>query len=126
MKRTFLITDYTDTPEIISIVNEIGELPLKKGSHGFLEVGPIKIGDAAKKSTKNYYKRSRTRPAISLIDIVLAANRKYNKVVAPNISRIEKTDLNTVQDLKDFLYSKTKEEFFAFWGHTDDKKYNTL
>jgi hypothetical protein len=126
MKKTINIADYKSNDEIKSIVADIGNLPLKEGSHGYLDVGPIRIIDAAISSTNNYSTRSKTRPAISVIDVVLAANRNYNKVVAPNVKRIEKTDLNSIDDLKVMLSSKPIEEFYEFWGHKDLKKYNTL
>jgi hypothetical protein len=126
MKKSINITDFKEANEIRSIVDYIGNLPLKEGSHGFLDVGSIKIIDAAKSSTANYPERSKTRPAISIIDVVLAAHRNYNKVVAPNIKRIEKTDLNSIEDLKNLISSKSKAEFYEFWGHKDNKKYNTL
>jgi hypothetical protein len=126
MKKSINITDFKEANEIRSIVDHIGNLPLKEGSHGFLDVGSIKIIDAAKSSTANYSERSKTRPAISIIDVVLAAHRNYNKVVAPNIKRIEKTDLNSIEDLKNLISSKSKVEFYEFWGHKDNKKYNTL
>jgi hypothetical protein len=126
MGKTISITDYKDMDEIKSIVNGIGEYPLTKSSHGYPDVGAIKIIEASKSSTTNYSERSKTRPAISIIDVVLAANRNYNKVVAPNIKRIEESDLNSIEDLKRLIDSKSKEEFFKYWGHKDNKKFEVL
>lgn len=68
------------------------------------------------------------KPAIIFLRVVLAANRNYNKHVGHNIKRIENDypNLKTLNDLEALLIQKSKEEFFKFWGHKDQKKYNTL
>jgi len=127
-KKKFDITDYKNENEICSIVEELGSQVLTKTSHTYNTYGPITILEAAKKSAQKYSNKAKEKPAIVLIDIILAANRNYNKVVEPNIRKIEENhpELRSIEQLENLLNQKTKEEFFKFWGHKDLKKYNTL
>ena len=128
MKRTFNILNHKTKSEIIEIVNRLGNEKLTKTGHGFKDSGAVSIFESSKQSTKNYTKRIENKPAIGLILVVLAANRNYNRVVEPNLKRIEIEfpDLRTFQQLSDILNSKSESEFYEFWGHRDKKKYNTL
>jgi hypothetical protein len=127
-KKIFNIIDYISEKEIIDKINEIGKNPLTITGHGFNDFGPIPIIKSANKSTLIYSNKSKLKPAIALIDVVLAANRNYNKVVEPNIQRIEKDyqNLKRFTELEKLITQKSKQEFYIFWGHKDEKKYNTL
>jgi len=122
------VLNYKNEFEINDIVTQLGNEKLKSTGHGFRDFGPILIIDAANQSTKNYTENVVKKPAIGLISVVLAANRNYNKVVEPNLIRIEKDypDLKTFQQLSEIIKTKSEKEFFEFWGHKDKKKYNTL
>jgi len=124
--KNFNITNYKTETEILATLKRIGEKKLTKTAHTFDKYGEMSILEASLKSTTNYSEDTKLRPAIGLISVVLAANRNYNKVVEPNIKRIEKTDLSSFDDLSTLLKSKSKTEFYVFWGHKDEKKYNTL
>jgi hypothetical protein len=114
--------------EIASIIDRLGKEKLTKTGHGFKDFGEIPINIAAEKSTGIYTNKWRIKPAIGLISVVLAANRNYNKVVEPNLDKIElaQPELKSFNQLTSFLEKNTKEDFFALWGHKDEKKYKTL
>lgn len=125
-KKPFDILNIKKREEILIILDHISQKPLTETAHAYSYYGAISIKEAAEKSTSNYFEKAKEKPAIALLSVVLAANRNYNKVVKPNIERIEKTDLANFDQLKQLLSSKSKEEFYKFWGHKDEKKYNTL
>lgn len=125
-KKGFTILDFKNQKQIIRIVKKIGNNKLTELSHTYEIYGKIKIVDAADKSTTNYSAKAIRRPAISLIDVVLAANRNYNKVVLPNIRRLEETNLRNFEQLVIILKEKTRAQFYTLWGHKDKKKYKTL
>jgi len=128
MKKSFNISNHIENEEIRSIVKRLGNEKLTSTGHGFREHGSIPIIKAAILSTNNYTRESVKKPAIGLLSVILAANRNYNKVVEPNLIRIEKDypELRTFQQLHDLLKSKSEIEFYKFWGHKDKKKYTTL
>ncbi len=127
-KKVFNISEFLSDGFINEKVIALGEKPLTSTSHNFDKYGPIKIIDASNISYKDYYNQAKDLPAIALIEVVLAANRNYNKVVLPNIIRLKKEfpSLVTFDDLNNLLSSTTKEGFFKIWGHKDDKKYQIL
>lgn len=126
--KNFDILKFKNKEEIIRIINYLGQHKLTPKSHSFNDYGEIEILEAATKSAKKYFEKAKLQPAVTLIDVILAANRNYNKVVEPNINRIEKDypKLKTFDQLQTFITQNTKEEFFKFWGHKDEKKYKTL
>lgn len=125
-KKHFDILKFKKEEEILSILETISQKPLTQTAHVFSDYGAISISEAAEKSTQNYFEKAKVKPAIALLSVVLAANRNYNKVVKPNLERIEKTDLVSFDQLRALLSTKSKTEFYLFWGHKDEKKYNTL
>ncbi len=128
MKNSFDILDYLTRDEISEIVKRLGKEKLTFTGHGYSDSGEITIWESAKQSIQNYTKDIQKKPAIGLILVVLAANRNFNKVVKPNIERIEKEypNFKTFKQLNEIINSKSEEEFYVFWGHKDKKKYNTL
>lgn len=129
MKRThFDILEHLSTSKISEKVKELGAKKLTKTGHGFSSFGEISISESAQLATSNYSAKAKIKPAVALMDVVLAANRNYNKVVEPKIRRIEleHPDFKTFDQLNHLIKTKTKEEFYHFWGHKDDKKYRTL
>lgn len=127
-KRNFEISKHISEIEILKKLEHIGKQNLTSTGHGHKEFGSIPISESSQRSTLTYSDRFKKKPAIGIIDVVLAANRNYNKVVEPHLKRIEREypDLKNFKELRDILNSKTKEEFYLFWGHKDEKKYNTL
>jgi hypothetical protein len=127
-KTPFNIIDIISKEQIKRTLNELGEMPLTSTGHGYEVFGSIPIMDAAIQSTHNYTVKTKEKPAMGLLIVVLAANRSYNKVVEPNIQRIERDypRLKTFKHLLEILNSKSITDFFTFWGHKDYKKYNTI
>jgi hypothetical protein len=114
--------------EIASIIDRLGKENLTKSGQGFKDFGAIPIRVAAEKSTGIYSDKWKIKPALGLISVVLAANRNYNRVVEPNLEKIEKVEpeLRSFKQLSVLIETKTREEFYTLWGHKDEKKYNTL
>ena len=113
--------------EVIKKVDQLGASLLTKYAHFFDTYGAIPIRDATKQHMLEKFGKY-DKPAIIFLRVVLAANQNYNKHVGHNIKRIENDypNLKTLNDLEALLIQKSKEEFFKFWGHKDQKKYNTL
>lgn len=127
-EKKFDILKSLSKEKIAEIIERIGKEPLTKTGHGFELYGNISIKEAAEKSTINFTNKFHKKPAIGLLSVVLAANRNYNKVVEPNLKRIEEEEpnLKSFEQLSNFILEKTQDEFYTFWGHKDEKKYNTL
>lgn len=108
-------------------IKRISNEPLKKDSHLYGQFKEMKIIDAVNKWAE-HQNPEENQPAIIFLRVVLAANRKYNTHVKPNIDRIikENPSLTTFKSLNNFIESKTREEFYEFWGHKNIKKYKTL
>lgn len=112
---------------ILETFERIKNSNLKKDSHLYPDFGAIKIWDAVQKG-KIEYSKEEYKPAIIILRVVLAANRKYNTHVRPNIDRIirKHKEIDSFKSLKSFIESKSREEFYSFWGHKNLKKYNVL
>lgn len=108
-------------------IERISNEPLKKNSHFYGQFKEMKIIDAVNNWEENQNPKD-NQPAIIFLRVVLAANRKYNTHVKPNIDRIiqDNPSLTTFKSLKNLIKSKSREEFYEFWGHKNLKKYNTL
>jgi hypothetical protein len=107
-RKDFNITNYKKENEILEILERIGEKKLTKTAHTFDKYGEMSILESSLKLTTNCSEDTKLRPAIGLISVVLAANRNYNKVVEPNIKRIEKADLSSFDNLSTLLTSKSQ------------------
>lgn len=117
-----------DENKIKATVFRLGDSKLTEHSHSFNKYGPISILESAKDSYKNRGGSAKKNQALAMISVVLAANRDYNKVVVPNLERIKKEHpkLKTLSQLVSFYNSTSKKDFFQFWGHKDQKKYDVL
>lgn len=112
--------------EISEIIARLGEAILTKDGHDFDVLGSVPIREAAERSVKDYPELARRKPALALISVVLAANRKYNSHVKKNIARIQEEipDLSNFAQLREV--TKDQKAFYKLWGHKDEKKYKTL
>lgn len=124
----FDILNFKAKEEIIEIVRDLGSHKMTTTSHNYSEYKDMLISDVAKLASDNYFDKAKTNPAIVLIEVVLAANRNYNKAVRPKIKKIESEhpNLKSFNDIEELINKLSKEEFFNFWGHKDEKKYKTL
>jgi hypothetical protein len=112
--------------QIIKKYNEICRRKMTIKSHGWTG-SRCSIGEMAKKSARTFSQRARYSPALSLINVILAANRDYKKVVEPNIRRIaSENKVNSFKQLKALMKRFTPQQFYKFWGHRDKKRYKRL
>lgn len=117
-----------DKKKIKDIVNRLGEKDLRPGSHLYARHNGKTILEAAKISANNYSNKAKNKPAIQLIEVVLAANRSYTKHVEKQIKALEenKPTLINFSDLEELINTETKEAFYSLWGHNNEKKYRLL
>jgi len=111
----------------VDVLDRISEMPLKKDSHLFAKFKDIKIINAVNRWKENQIP-AEDYPAIIFLRVILAANRKYTTHVEPHVNRIirENPNLRSIDSLKKLIDSKTRDQFYKFWGHRNLKKYNTL
>lgn len=109
-------------------MRELGSKPLRKSSHGFELFGAIPIIDAAVKQVERFRSDKAYRnAAISLMNVVLAANRAYNKQVEPHVRRMRETWPNmTLVELQAMIAEHDFVQFSNIWGHVDEKKFEIL
>ena len=79
---------------IKSTVEEIGSQRLTPTSHEFSQYGPKIIRDVALIASTKYTNQARSCPPLSIIDVVLAANREYNVMVQPVMDDLKKEMTN--------------------------------
>ena len=125
-----MIFDKSDYDKITTIVSRLGKKKMQKSSMGYDPLNPKQtILEAAMKNAAKYTVKSKQSPAISLMNVVLAANRNYNLQVVNNINKV-KSDYPglTIKKLETLLRTKfkTSEELKEMWGHDDEKKYKVL
>lgn len=115
--------------KIVGIVKRLGNAKMKPSSHGYEKYAEFNIFDAAIAQSKEFLENSEQdkNAAVTLMGVVLAANRNYNRQVEPHVRRMRTKypDL-TFEGLHNLLTSHDYKEFKNVWGHQDDKKYNTL
>lgn len=121
-----MILNHTNE-KIVKIVRRIGNSTMTASSHGNDKYPGWKIIDAARDQAKTYKDLGKENPAVSLMMVVLAANRNYNRAVAPHVKRLRNDypDL-TFKKLQNMLEKHDYREFGTIWGHEDEKKYCTL
>lgn len=122
-----MITEKYTAKEIKKIVKRIGDEPMTKSSQGFKKYGAINIIVAAEKQAKEFLENEARNPAITVMGVVLAANRDYEKQVRPHVERMkEQYPTLTFKKLQTMLSNKDYVQFKEVWGHADEKKYGTL
>lgn len=122
-----MIFERNKEAEIKEIVKRLGDQPMVENSHGFEKYGTIKIIDAAEKQAKEFLYNEDKNAALTLMGVVLAANRNYNKQVQPHLERMKNEyPALTFKELQSMLLQKDYVEFGDIWGHKDKKKYDTL
>ena len=108
-------------------VEELGNKKMKEGCHGFRDYSDKTIREAARLQLNK--PKSENNAAISVIGVVLGANRNWEKVVRPNLDSLkdsQKYGSMTFEQLEGLLIAINFEGFKEVWGHRDEKKYNTL
>lgn len=127
-RRDFSILLYKGIEEIKNIVSSISNSLLTETSHDHKNNKGKTIGEAAKSSANNYALKAMNNPAMALVEVILAANRNYLKVVEPKIiaAQLKYTSIKSFDSLQELMKAKDWKQFADFWGHSDEKKYNTL
>lgn len=126
----FSILNYRHkTPaEVSAMVRTLGKLPMRPSSHGFEDYGTAPIIEAARSQSERFLTQQNNRnAAIALMDVVLAANRNYNRQVEPQVTRMRQAwPLLTLSELKAWIGARDYVQFKDIWGHKDQKKYSVL
>lgn len=113
---------------ISDTIARLGKAPMTKSAHGYQEGRIETIMAAAKRGTENYTKNSQSSSAIAIMDVILAANRDYNKQVEKHVGRMRKEyPALTLKKLAEKVKEVgTAKKFKDVWGHNDEKKFQTL
>ncbi|QTD94577.1 hypothetical protein [Burkholderia anthina] len=113
---------------IASKIVQLGGAKMTITSHGYRPEEEETILAAATRGAKGYTKKSRTSAAIAMMDVVLAANRDYNKAVKPYVDDMRKRyGRLTIKQLGEMVDAvASASEFKAVWGHNDARKFEVL
>ncbi len=122
--------EHKTVEETIRIVECLCAAPMKERSHGWDKYKGLSIGQAAKaQADETLAQTTDTCPAISLMSVVLAANRAYERQVKPHIDKLKAHETYrtlTLIALKKLLDQKDHIQFKTVWGHADKRKQTTL
>jgi hypothetical protein len=125
----FDITYYCSRDTIIDMIQRLGESKMTPSAHGWEAVGPVSINEAVETALHVHSQRATQEPVIALVDVVLAANRNYNKQVLPRIIRF-RTDPLRPRSFKELHRLMMEETFEGFchrcYFHNSKKKYQVL
>lgn len=125
--RKIDVLNYTTKENIKGIIDELGLYKLKPTSHLYPQMGAVTIIEASRKHSIDYCDHSKQRPAVSLIEVVLSANRSYVRHVLPNIIRIKNySDIASFNDLTNLINIIGVDSFYKFWGHRHAQKFSVL
>lgn len=119
---------YKTPQDVVETTRLLGEHLMRPGSHGYKDYGPVPILSAARQQAKKFLEgMQNANVPIAIMDVVLAANRNYEKQVQPHIRRM-KTDFPSLSltELNELLTAHDYQSFKTVWGHADEKKFNTL
>ena len=113
---------------ISQTIARLGSAPMTRTAHGYCASVGETVRDAAERGTRNYTENSRSSSAIAIMDVILAANRGYNKQVKGHIERLrERYSSLTLKRLAKMVdEAGTAESFRETWGHNDEGKFQTL
>ncbi|WP_250480085.1 MULTISPECIES: hypothetical protein [unclassified Caballeronia] len=109
-------------------IKELGDAKMTSTSHGYREGEERPIIDVAKEGEKRFARTSRESAAIGLMDVVLAANRDYNRAVKPHVDAMrERYKGLTIKQLQSMIAAAgSASEFKKVWGHNDARKFSIL
>ncbi|WP_175881454.1 hypothetical protein [Burkholderia sp. BCC0044] len=113
---------------IASKIVQLGDAKMTITSHGYRPGKDETILAAATRGAKGYTKKSRNSPAIAMMDVILAANRDYNKAVKPYVDDMrQRYGRLTIKQLEGMVAAAASaSEFKAVWGHNDARKFEIL
>lgn len=122
------VLKFKNKSEIKQIVKNIGSKLMKKNSHGYNKNLENTILDSALEGATNFLTEvDKKQPVITLMAVILSANRNYNRQVEPHVMKM-KENLSNIKfkNLKDKLNELDYIQFSQIWGHKDEKKYKIL
>ncbi|MBB2919327.1 hypothetical protein [Cupriavidus alkaliphilus] len=112
---------------IASMIAQLGDAKMTSTSHGYLLGTDETILEAALRGAANYTTKSQASSAIAIMDVVLAANRDYNRVVKGHVIAMrERFGRLTIKQLGEMVGAATASEFKNVWGHDDARKFEIL
>lgn len=126
---SFDILKYASKDTIIKIVHDLWSKPLLTTGHWYDATDPMAtIFDQSKYGSEHYSDDAKKSPAITLLDVILAARNNYQRNVLPRVNRLKKEnpDLVTFDQLKKIVANKTPEEFYKFWDFKSPWKYQRV
>ncbi len=125
--KTINILNYLTEATLKETIEQLGCNKLKPTSHLYPRMGDVTILEASKIHANDYTDHSKQRPAVSLIEVVLSANRSYVRHVLPNIMRIKNdSDIASFKDLTNLIDLIGVDSFYKFWGHRHAQKLSVL
>lgn len=123
---TILNCRYKTPQDVADCVQRLGNQLMRKGSQGYDKFGAIPIIDAARAQANQFSQSYCLNTAITLMDVVLSANRNHEKQVKPHIERLRQGDYGklTLSELKTLIAESVYHQFI--WHHADEKKFLLL
>lgn len=113
--------------DLMSKFDALCSAKMVEGSHGLEDFRGLTIGEAAKEQASRFSQLEKRKGAHILMDVVLAANRNYERAVKKNIQIVREQHPNlTLSELAKLIEDNDFRDFKKIWGHADEKKYKTL
>ena len=106
--------------QIKEVIERLGNALMAPKSHGYEKYVGKRIVEAAE-DQKN--------AAIAVMGVVLGANRDWQRQVAKHLVRMRADEAIkniTFRQLLDKLQATNYKDFKSIWGHSDEKKFDTL
>lgn len=115
--------------QVKEIVKRLGNALMVPGCHGWNKEHPNElIVEAAEKQMEQLHDRQKNA-AIEVMGVVLGANRNWEKQVKKYLTQMRNDEVIkniTFRQLLDKLLATDYKAFKDVWGHSDEKKFNTL
>lgn len=113
---------------ISETVARLGRAQMTESAHGYRKGAGETIRDAAERGRGTFTINSQSSSAIAIMDVILAANRDYNRQVLGNINRIRASYKSlTIKQLEKMVKAAgTAGKFKEIWGHNDERKFQIL
>ena len=118
---------HEEQQSIVSKIGQLGDAMMTSTSHGYCPGEDETILKAALRGAENYTAKSRASSAIAFMDVILAANRDYNRVVKGRVTAMrERFGRLTIKQLGAMVDAASANEFKNVWGHNDASKFEIL
>ncbi|MCS6477379.1 hypothetical protein [Burkholderia thailandensis] len=117
-----------DKQSIVLTIEQLGDARMTRTAHGYCVGSEETILAAAERGARDYTTRSRKSSAIAIMDVVLAANRDYNRSVKCHVDDMcERYGHLTLKQLRAKVNAAgSASEFKKVWGHNDARKFEIL